>query len=381
MGLLFFQTPATLILLVRLAKGKTRQPPLTPRFPTPEMLQTVTILVPALNEEKRISPCLAGLQQQTEEVREIIIIDSQSQDQTAALVKQAMATDSRFQLLEYDPTVDNWVGPSGALHHGFLHSDPASQWILRLDADTRPQPGLVASLVQEAIDHHYDLLSVSTKFILKYPGEHWLHPALLATFAYRFVPVGLPAPSAEQVMANGQCFLCRRPVLEKLDGYRSVRASFCDDVALARYAARQGFKVGFLDGSQLLKVRMYEGAVETWKGLGRSIALREASTLWQMWRDVFFLFLVQGLPLPLTLILLFFENPGIWAWQWLLNVNLLLLLLRLGILWALYSSYDRSQGKSRWLFWFSPLGDQVAWCRVLFSALRKPRVWRGRRYN
>ena len=72
-------------------------------------------------------------------------------------------------------------------------------------------------------------------------------------------------------MANGQCFLCRRSVLAAVNGYSSARSSFCDDVTLARYIASQGFKVGFLDGAKVFKVRMYEGRWKPGKNGGAAL--------------------------------------------------------------------------------------------------------------
>ena len=376
------QLPAIVILLWRLSKGAFRYPPLTPSQPTPSLLGTVSAIVPTLNEERRLGPCIAGLTGSSYEVQEIIVIDSLSQDGTQEIVKAAMPQDPRLRLLLYDPQPQNWVGPTGALHEAFLQSSPLSEWILRLDADTFPHPGLAASLVETAIAEKYDLLSLAPQFILKYPWESWLHPAMLISFAYRSFPVGTQVTKPQRVMANGQCFLIRRSVLDELGGYAIARRAFCDDVKLARYAAQKGFKVGFLDGTKILKVRMYEGAIEIWQELKRTISLKDASTPLQMWIDVLFLLLVQGLPLILSLLLLnwvrlgFASTPVIAT----LSLNLLLMAVRVGMLWAMLPSFDRTSAKAPWLFWLSPLADPLAWWRVFSSAIAKPKEWRGRKY-
>ena len=241
LGLLLCQGAASLILLSRLVKGAVRRPPLTPKTSTPDRSQSVSVVVPTLNEVDRIAPCLAGLSQQGDEVREILIVDSNSQDGTRDRVKAAAVEDSRFHLLTDDPLPSGWVGRPWALNYGFLASSPASEWVLGIDADTQPQPGLVASLVDAAISEGYDLVSLSPQFILNDPGEWWLQPALLMTLLYRFDSSGVRVQSPDRVMANGQCFLCRRAVLAKLDGYTSAASSFCDDVTLARNAAKTRF--------------------------------------------------------------------------------------------------------------------------------------------
>jgi dolichol-phosphate mannosyltransferase len=256
---------------------------------------------------------------------------------------------------------------------------------LGIDADTQPQAGLVASLLAAAEAGGYDLLSLSPQFILQYPGEWWLQPALLVTLLYRFDPAGVKAQVPGRVMANGQCFLCRRSVLEQLGGYVSAANSFCDDVTLARHAARQGFQVGFLDGAKVIKVRMYEGAAETWREWGRSLDLKDATSAAQLWGDLWLLVMVQGLPLPAAAMLLSglalgYSFPTAIAAA---GLNLFLLLIRLALLWAIAPSYARPSkfAPASGLFWLSPLADPLAVLRLFLSAQQRPTQWRGRTYQ
>lgn len=383
--LLFSQGSATLILLSRLLPAAWRQPPLESKSPTPEQLGTVSVIIPTLNEAARIEPCLVGLSQQSYEVREIIVVDSYSEDGTPDKVKAYQTLDPRFRLINDDPLPLGWVGRPWALHNGFLNSSPESEWILGIDADTQPQPGLVASLIAEAETKGYDLISLSPQFILKYPGEWWLQPALLVSLIYRTFSPGSNILLTERIMANGQCFFCRRSVLSSVDGYQSAASSFCDDVTLARYIASCGYKVGFLDGAKLIKVRMYEGLKETWQEWGRSLDLKDATSVSALWFDIWLLFNVQALPIPALLILLFIRGQGL-VFPTLVGaiyLNLFLLFLRLILTIATRSSYSNfpKSTPASWLFWLSPLADSFAWLRILISAQQKPKQWRGRTYG
>jgi dolichol-phosphate mannosyltransferase len=377
---LVLQLPAVALLLSRLLRGPFRRAPLQPESPSPDLLGAVSVVVPTLNEAERIQPCLEGLSRQSYEVREILVVDSRSQDGTPELVKEAALSDPRFRLMTDEALPTGWVGRPWALHSGFNNISERSTWFLGLDADTQPQPGLVASLVRAAIAYNLDLVSLSPQFILKYPGEIWLQPALLMTLVYRFGPAGETGTTSERVMANGQCFLCRRSLLTTLRGYESARSSFCDDVTLARYAASQGARVGFLDGTKVLKVRMYEGAAETWREWGRSLDLKDASSQEQTYSDLWFLIAVQGF--PFLLLVLFFlcgvSNPMVWG---ALGLNLGLVVIRVALLWAIAPSYDLAQAKGRWLFWLSFLADPLAILRIGLSSFQRPQKWRGRIYK
>ena len=300
-------------------------------------------------------------------MREVIVVDSNSVDGTPDLVMAAQKNDPRFRVITDDPLPSGWVGRPWALHTGYLHASKQSEWFLGVDADTEPQPGLIASLVKVAEAEDYDLVSLAPQFILQDPGEWCLQPALLMTLLFRFESAGVDAPNPSRVMANGQCFLCRRSVLEQLDGYTSAAGSFCDDVTLARNIAEAGYKVGFFDGSKVIKVRMY-----------RSLDLKDAASTAQVWGDVLFLSCIQALPLPMLLLssyLLYFGNsyPTIIA---IFSLNAFLLLLRYGMLIAIAPSYSGSSG----FFWLSPLADIPAVLRIFLSSLKKPTKWRGRSY-
>ena len=386
--LLSTQLPAAFLLLSRLLRGARRQRSISPRQQTQSAAASVSVVVPTLNEAHRVEPCLVGLCAQGEAVREILVVDSQSTDGTQAVVEAIAQQDSRIRLISDDPLPSGWVGRPWALHTGFLRSHAHSDWILGIDADTRPQPGLIDSLLCEANRHSYDMVSLSPKFILKSAGEWWLQPAMLMTLIYRFDSAGVQAPHVERAMANGQCFLSRRSVLEQLDGYRCAASSFCDDVTLVREAARQGFKVGFLDGANVISVRMYEGMAETWHGWGRSLDLKDSISRAQLGSDLWLLLSTQALPVPLLLIV------GIlvilYGWESIsspmlagaIAINLSLFAIRMGMQAAVADSYDWSQcARLRSLFfWLSPLADPLAVLRIVLSASQRSIQWRGRLY-
>lgn len=372
--LLASQAVALLVLMARLARGRTRRPPLLPLL-TVTRPDRVSVVVPTLNEEARLSPCLEGLHRQGAEVTEILVVDSRSTDGTVALVERMQKRDPRFRVVYDDPLPAGWVGRPWALQYGSSQADPENRWVLCIDADTVPQPGLVPALIEAAHAGNYDALTLSPQFMLESTAEFWLQPALLITLIYRFGPSGTDT-DASRVMANGQCAFFNKQTLARLGGFSSARRSFCDDVTLARALAAQGARVSFQDGAKLIKVRMYDGAVETWKEWGRSLDLKDASTPIRQFFDVAFLVLAQGLPVPVLIALALgaFGTgtlPSMLGW-----INGLLLAIRVLLLFGIRGSYDRL----RWSFWLSPLADPFAVLRIVISTLTVPRKWRGRNY-
>ncbi|TYQ25227.1 glycosyltransferase [Pseudanabaena sp. UWO311] len=375
------QVPATLVLLKRLSTARDRTAPLLPLDLSAESSAKqdpqVSIVIPTLNEIDRLPTCLEGLRDQA--AKEIIVVDSRSQDGTPEYVQKLQKDfPIPLKLITDDPLPEGWVGRPWALHTGFLNSDPTSEWVLGIDADTLPQKGLVASFVNQASIDNFDIVSLSPKFILKTAGEQWLQPALLITLIFRFGATGDRTQFTEdRVMANGQCFLSKRAKLVELNGYELAKSSFCDDVTLARAAAQRGAKVGFLDGAALMQVRMYTSMAETWREWGRSLDLKDASTPSQTFADCLLLTAVQGLPILMLISLSIWQPASSILMNILFWLNAFLVFIRCLLVFGIRTSYT----EVGFWFWLSPLADPVAVIRIWISALTKPKSWRGRTYT
>lgn len=371
------QLLALVVVALRLLPGRRRRPPIAP---LPQGIEgtegsSVSVIVATLNEAQRITPCLEGLHAQGAPLREVIVVDSRSTDGTVELVTEMSARDARFRLVHDAPLPAGWVGKVWALQTGL--GEASGDWVLGVDADTEPQPGMVAAVVQAAEALRYDVVSFSPRFAGMTTAEQWLQPSMLITLVYRFGAAGVTDPPADRVMANGQCFLARRAVLLAHGGYEVARQSWADDVTLARDLASKGVRVGFLDGSRLYRVRAYASVGQMWREWGRSFDLSDATTRVRQWLDVSCIVLAQGAP---WLVLLAFavgllRADGV-ASLALLRTNQALALIRVLMLFALWGSYERrSLG-----FWLSPLSDPIAVWRLVLSTARRPRGWRGRTF-
>lgn len=362
--------------MARLAPGRTRRPPVPPASGPVEQ-GGLTILLPAYNEGRRIRPCLDGLLAQGPAVEQIVVVESRSKDDTPDIVREYIARDPRLTMIHDPPLPAGWIGKAWALQNGTEFAK--TEYVLGVDADIEPAPLMADAILQIARREGYDVLSFSPRFRIPTAGERWLQPALLTTLVYRTGAAGERQPHPDRIAANGQCMCFRREVILKY-GYGIVAGSFSEDVSIARLLAREGYKVGFLDGSLLYTVRSYESAGEAWREWGRSLDLKDArSPLGQAW-DVVHLWLAQALPwvvLPLVLLLAWPSDAPEWVRTWLLRVNGALLAIRLLLLVATRGAYERTDLP----YWLSPLADPLAAIRITISSLRRPKSWRGRAYT
>jgi len=150
--------------------------------------------------------------------------------------------------------------------------------------------------------------------------------------------------------------------------------------------AARGARVGFLDGSEIIRVRAYSSLGEMWREWGRSFDLKDATAVWRRWLDVALVWSTQALPLPMLigLSLLAFTRGGVTGGEpaqnllieALLLVNASAFVVRIMMLVALRGSYVQRGAP----FWFSWVADIAAAVRLTISTARVPKRWRGRSY-
>lgn len=350
------QAVAGAVAVARIARGATRLAPLEPLAGVAPA-GAVSVVVPARDEERRIGPCLAALGADPQ-VGEVVVVDDESTDATADVARRHGA-----RVVAGRPLPPGWVGKPWALQQGLEAA--TGDWVLALDADVRPRPGLVGAALAAVARHGLDLATVAPRFVCDTPGQQVLHPALLATLLYRFGPPGTRRPPpARRLVANGQCLVVRREWLAGRGGFAPAGSHLTDDVALARALAAGGARVGFLDGARLLDVKMHESAAEAWREWGRSLPMADVTSPAAQAADLAVVWLAQALPL----VRLAARRSS--------ALDLALVALRLGVVVALAGSYRPPRP---WV-WLSPLADAPAAARLTWGALRPATTWRGRTY-
>jgi len=275
-----------------------------------------------------------------------------------------------MRLVDASPVPTNWNGKSWGLQVGLCSANPASDWILTVDADVRPKAPLTSALLAQAKRARLSALSVATLQEIESVGEGLLHPSLLTTLVYRFGIPGKVIRQVSEVQANGQCFLFSRGALEACGGFQGTRKSVCEDITIARTLVAAGYPIGFYEARDLVSVKMYTDWRETWRNWTRSLPMHDRfsgiNTL-SGWLEVT---LVQALPLPLVLFLISVRRQRSWP----MMLNSILLALRIGVLFGTARAYQRRP----WSYWLSPLCDLPVAVQLAGSALQRRHAWRGR---
>jgi chlorobactene glucosyltransferase len=230
----------------------------------------VSILIPARNEAAVIGQTVRRLLAQTYPHFEIIILDDNSTDNTAAIAHAAGNDDPRLKILPGSPLPSGWLGKNWACHQ--LAQAASSEWLIFTDADVIWSPGALAALLAKIQHTQADLLTIwPTQHTVTW-GERLVVPLMaLVIIGYLPLPLVHHTPWSPFAAANGQLLAFRRKAYQAVGGHLAVRGEIVEDIILARLVKKQRLRLRMADGADVISCRMYQNWPEVRDGYAKNI--------------------------------------------------------------------------------------------------------------
>lgn len=231
----------------------------------------VSIVIPARNEARDIGAAVAShLAQQYRNI-ELILVDDESTDATAAIARDAARDDPRFRIVEGRPVPAGWVGKSWACHQGA--SVASGAWLLFSDADVVHAPDALGRALAMAVRLDRGGLTLAPRVDTGTIAERAVMPAAIQLIQTMVAPAPLARMRHVPItMAAGAYLLIRRDVYDAVDGHAGVGHHMVDDLSLAGAIKRSGALLVPADGTGLVHLRMYRGLREMWRGWRKNAA-------------------------------------------------------------------------------------------------------------
>ncbi len=255
----------------------------------------VSAIVPARNEEAVIDACVDSLAEQME-IGEILVIDDQSTDHTAAIVRQRMSGLPKLRLQQTTALPPGWVGKNYAVWSGARQA--TGEWLLFTDADTVHGANSAAQALALAARENAVMVSFSPEQVMETWYEKALIPYVYCRLASKFSFNDVNDPGNGAAAANGQFLLVRRDVYESVGGHASVAREVLEDVAFARRVKSAGHRIWFASGKGIVRVRMYRSFGAMWEGWKKNLFPLMGGSAETTGKEL----LRAGLPVTLTLI-------------------------------------------------------------------------------
>lgn len=235
---------------------------------------SLSIIVPARDEERSIEACVRSLVAQQGVDAEIIVVDDGSTDGTAEILARLRDEYPTLRVVTGEALPEGWVGKPWACAQGATIA--RGEWLLFTDADSRHAPLASVSTVSFARAHRADALSIMTGQELGTLAEAAILPAILQmiVFASGMLDEINDPLRPDCALANGQYLLVSRAAYDALGGHAALRAEIVEDLEFARRLKRDGrFRLIVAEGTQLVSVRMYHSFREIWDGFTKNMYL------------------------------------------------------------------------------------------------------------
>ncbi len=267
---LFFFSVA--VLIARAWQQRSHFRVLAPVPADPELAPSVSVIIPARNEESKIGDCIKGLVCQTypRSRFRVTVVNDNSTDGTQAIVAAIARTCSCISVTPAPPLPPGWTGKSHACWFG-TQLEPDCEWFCFLDADTRPRPELLASALAAARQDHLDFLSLAPRQELGSIAERLVMPCGFYFLAFTHDVRNPLDHGSDHATACGQFILVRRSVYLDIGGHSAVATALSEDVALARAVKRGGWRTAMFGGERLLSARMYDCYASLRTGVTRNL--------------------------------------------------------------------------------------------------------------
>ncbi len=241
-----------------------------------ERTTSLTIIVPAYNEAKKIETCISSLMENKNPCSnwQVILVDDCSTDETVEIAKKLAnrykLSESRYKIISAGdrPRDEWWVGKNWACTIASEASN--SEWILFVDADTELRNDTLSRAISYAIEKDLDLLSLAPKIECSCLSEWLVQPVISCLLSIGFPIKEINKDSSNKAFAAGPFMLFKRESYNKIGGHRRLAGEVVEDLALAKNIKDNGLKLNFLLGIDSIKLRMYDDLPSLWEGWSKN---------------------------------------------------------------------------------------------------------------
>jgi len=213
---------------------------------------SVSVIIPARNEEKTLPILLESLRQQEPAVCEVVVVNDHSQDDTASIASELGA-----RVVESAPLPEGWLGKPWACWQGARQAQ--GEIFVFLDADTCLEVGGLQKILSSYIARG-GLLS-----IWPYHRMRRLYERLSALFNIIIMAsmgsFTIRREKTRSLGAFGPCVVCSRSDYFAAGGHQAVRGAILEDVALGQMFDRADFKLHNYGGRGVISFRMYPAGI------------------------------------------------------------------------------------------------------------------------
>ena len=225
---------------------------------------SVSVLIPARNEEANIAEACAAVLANDGVTLELIVLDDASTDRTPHILRAI--GDERLRVANAPALPPGWSGKQHACH--VLGGLAQYELMVFVDADVRLAPDALSRMAGFMAANPVGLASGFPRQITLTWSEILLLP-LIHFMLLGFLPIAAMRRSVSPALGAGcgQLFIARRDAYRRAGGHAAIRASLHDGLTLPRAFRLAGEMTDLFDAGGLARCRMYANSAQVWEGL------------------------------------------------------------------------------------------------------------------
>lgn len=235
----------------------------------PENEPSVAILIPARNEAHNLPFLLEDLKKANYQNLAIYVLDDNSSDRTADVVREFQTSTSNLNLLQGQVPPKGWLGKPWACHQ--LAKSANADYYLFVDADIRLSSDSIPAAISEMQKNKLSLYTLFPKQVVASVGEKLTVPVVYQTLA-TLLPLSLVQHSSNSAFsaANGQFMLMDGPDYDAYQWYYKVHDYQVEDMGIIKYMKKSGLRVKAAITHEHMSCRMYHGFKEAVDGFSKN---------------------------------------------------------------------------------------------------------------
>ncbi len=234
-----------------------------------ETLPTISVLIPARDEEQGIVEAVESVLASVGISLEVVVMDDCSSDRTAELVAELAERDPHVRLEQAPSLPRGWNGKQHACW-ALAHA-ARNEVLCFVDADVRLEPEALVRMVQFLEEGRCGLVS---GFPRQETGTwlEWLLLPLIHFVLLGFLPLDRMRAGTDPAFAAGcgQFLMVRRDAYFATCGHSQIKATMHDGLLLPRLFRQHGYRTDLADLTPLARCRMYRNAAQVWQGLAKN---------------------------------------------------------------------------------------------------------------
>lgn len=330
---------------------------------------SVSIVIPARNEERNIRQALTSVLALDYPDYEVIVINDRSDDNTGQILDDLSGSNPKLKVVHIESLPPGWLGKNYALDYGAKKAK--GDYILFSDADVVFRPDTLSRVMPYVKENKIDHLSMAPSHVFK----KFLLTSVVIVFEFlfmmRFKPWKVSNPKSRFFIGIGSFNMIKSSAYKKTGGFETLKMRPDDDIMLGKLVKKHGFKSGFIYAPEQISIEWYYSLPEMIRAFYKNTYAGFNYNFLNAISSVVMLFVLTVVP---YISLFFISGIGLF-----INIGVLF------VIFCIYMILSRSNKISIFYFFTYPLACVIIvylMLRAIFLTLTKGGIdWRGTFYS